>query len=51
MPPATEFRPQPRQPRLAEMVSDALRDESVTVELPDGSMLPKQEELLGEFRA
>jgi len=38
-----------RQPRLAEMVSDALRDRILSGELPDGSMLPKQEELLGEF--
>jgi GntR family transcriptional repressor for pyruvate dehydrogenase complex len=38
-----------RQPRLAEMVSDALRDRILSGELADGSMLPKQEELLEEF--
>jgi DNA-binding FadR family transcriptional regulator len=38
-----------RQPRLAEMVSDALRNRILSGDLPDGSMLPKQEELLEEF--
>lgn len=38
-----------RQPRLAEMVSDALRERILSGELPDGSLLPKQEELLDEF--
>src|SRR4249920_1360984 len=38
-----------RQPRLAEMVSDALRDRILSGELADGALLPKQEELLAEF--
>jgi GntR family transcriptional repressor for pyruvate dehydrogenase complex len=38
-----------RPPRLAEMVSGVLRDRILSGELEDGSMLPKQEELLEEF--
>lgn len=39
-----------RQPRLADMVADQLRDRILSGELPDGAMLPKQGELLAEFR-
>jgi DNA-binding FadR family transcriptional regulator len=42
-------RRQLRQPRLAEIVSDALRYRIASGELRDGDMLPKQEELLAEF--
>jgi GntR family transcriptional regulator, transcriptional repressor for pyruvate dehydrogenase complex len=42
-------RHQLRQPRLAEMVASALRSRILSGELPDGSMLPKQDELLEEF--
>ncbi|MCU1395003.1 MAG: FadR family transcriptional regulator [Ilumatobacteraceae bacterium] len=38
-----------RQPRLAEMVAAALRDRILSGALEDGSMLPKQDELLAEF--
>jgi DNA-binding FadR family transcriptional regulator len=38
------------QPRLAEMVAANLRAKIVSGELPDGAMLPKQEDLLAEFR-
>lgn len=38
-----------RQPRLAEMVAETLRNRILSGELEDGSMLPKQEELLAEF--
>jgi DNA-binding FadR family transcriptional regulator len=37
------------QPRLAEMVADALRDRIVTGRLKDGDGLPRQEDLLAEF--
>src|SRR4029079_12199745 len=50
VPPATEFRPQLRQPRLAELVAAALRSRILSGRLPDGSMLPKQEELIEEFK-
>jgi DNA-binding FadR family transcriptional regulator len=43
------LRHQLRQPRLAEMVASALRSRILSGELADGSMLPKQEELLDEF--
>lgn len=43
-------RAQLRQPRLAEVVADRLRSRILSGELPDGSMLPKQNELLEEFR-
>lgn len=39
-----------RQPRLAELVAGALRDRITGGLLRDGDMLPKQEELLEEFR-
>lgn len=45
--------PGPRQlhhPRLAEVVAGALRDRIILGELPDGSRLPKQDDLLLEFR-
>jgi len=38
------------QPRLAEMVAAELRGRIVRGDLPDGSMLPKQEDLLSEFQ-
>lgn len=38
-----------RQPRVAEMVADVLRQRIVGGELAEGSELPKQEELLEEF--
>lgn len=38
-----------RQPRLAEMVADVLRERILDAELADGSSLPKQEDLLEEF--
>ena len=39
-----------RQPRLAEMVADTLRSRILSGALADGAMLPKQEELVNEFR-
>jgi DNA-binding FadR family transcriptional regulator len=39
-----------RQPRLAEVVAGILRTRIVEGVLPDGSRLPKQDELLREFR-
>lgn len=44
--PATQL----KQPRLAELVAAALRQRIVSGQLADGDMLPKQEELLAEFR-
>jgi DNA-binding FadR family transcriptional regulator len=38
------------QPRLAEMVADLLRARIVGGELQDGALLPRQEDLLQEFR-
>jgi DNA-binding FadR family transcriptional regulator len=38
------------QPRVAEMVADILRARIVDGELPDGSYLPKQDDLIAEFR-
>jgi GntR family transcriptional repressor for pyruvate dehydrogenase complex len=38
------------QPRLAEMVAEVLRERIVTGELQDGAMLPRQEDLIQEFR-
>ena len=38
------------QPRLAEMVADTLRARIVGGQLQDGAMLPRQEDLLQEFR-
>src|SRR3954466_6326180 len=45
----TPLNRQLRQPRLAEMVAEALRDRILSGALEDGSMLPKQDELLVEF--
>ncbi len=39
-----------RQPRLAEMIADQLRRRILAGTLADGSLLPKQEELIDEFR-
>jgi DNA-binding FadR family transcriptional regulator len=39
-----------RWPRLADVVADKLRSRILSGELPDGSMLPKQDDLLAEFR-
>ena len=38
-----------RQPRVAEMVADSLRERILSGELADGAMLPKQEDLMAEF--
>lgn len=38
------------QPRVAEMVADILRSRIVDGALPDGSMLPKQDDLIEEFQ-
>jgi DNA-binding FadR family transcriptional regulator len=46
---ATRPRQQLRQPRVAEMVASALRERILSGSLPDGSSLPKQEQLLEEF--
>ena len=46
----TPRRSQLRQPRLADMVASVLRDRIVNGELGDGDLLPKQDELLEEFR-
>lgn len=43
-------RGQLRQPRLAEVVAAVLRDRIIDGELVDGDVLPKQDELLEEFR-
>jgi DNA-binding FadR family transcriptional regulator len=43
-------RRQLRQPRLAELVAGALRDRITSGALRNGDFLPKQEELLEEFR-
>ncbi len=43
-------RAQLRQPRLADMVASVLRERIVNGELVDGDLLPKQDELLEEFR-
>jgi GntR family transcriptional regulator, transcriptional repressor for pyruvate dehydrogenase complex len=39
-----------RQPRLAELISDQLRQQILRGEYPDGALLPKQEDLLEQFR-
>ncbi len=46
----TDMRQRLRQPRLAEMVADGLRERILSGELGDGDMLPKQDDLLAEFR-
>lgn len=38
-----------RQPRVAEIVASSLRARILSGALPDGAMLPKQEDLLNEF--
>ena len=38
-----------RQPRVAEILAEALRERIISGELPDGSSLPKQDDLLVEF--
>jgi len=38
------------QPSIAEMVADAIRAQIVAGTLPDGSMLPKQDQLISEFQ-
>ena len=45
----SEPRRQLRQPRVGEMVASALRESILDGTLPDGSALPKQEQLLEEF--
>ena len=47
---ATPRRSQLRQPRLADMVASVLRERIVDGQLGDGDLLPKQDELLEEFR-
>ncbi|MDA8046689.1 MAG: GntR family transcriptional regulator [Actinomycetota bacterium] len=46
------FRPveQLRQPRLAEMVASSLRNEILSGRLKDGDTLPRQEDLLADFK-
>jgi len=39
-----------RQPRLAEMVASALRDEILSGSLTEGDTLPRQEDLLADFQ-
>lgn len=39
-----------RSPRLAEMIAAELRERILSGRIPDGGMVPKQEELLAEFR-
>lgn len=39
-----------RQPRLAEIVAASLRDDILTGKLKEGDSLPRQEDLLAEFR-
>ena len=48
--PLTQLKQRLRQPRLAEMVADELRNRILSGELADGAMLPKQDDLLAEFR-
>ena len=43
-------REQLRQPRLAEVVAGVLRERIVNGELGDGDLLPKQDELMEEYR-
>ncbi|MCU1374507.1 MAG: transcriptional regulatory protein (FadR family) [Actinomycetia bacterium] len=47
---SNDRRPGLSQPRVAEMVADILRSRIVNGELADGDMLPKQDDLLAEFR-
>src|SRR5689334_1409571 len=39
-----------RSPRVAEMLADVLRERILSGELADGSLLPKQDDLLAEYR-
>lgn len=51
MPRNTNERPRGlTQPRVAEIVADILRSRIVNGELADGDLLPKQDDLLAEFR-
>ncbi len=43
-------RPRIRQPRVAEMLADVLRERILSGELEDGALLPKQDDLLAEYR-
>lgn len=45
----TPLRRQLRQPRLSEIVAEELRQRILSHQMADGSMLPRQEELLAEF--
>ena len=47
--PGDGVRRQYRQPRLAEMIAGELRERILSGDLADGSLLPKQEDLLEEF--
>ncbi len=49
MTPKSAPKRQLKQPRIAEIVADGLRQRILTGVLEDGAMLPKQEELLAEF--
>jgi GntR family transcriptional repressor for pyruvate dehydrogenase complex len=50
VPPAAAVRRrQIRQPRLADLVAGELRERILTGQLPDGGLIPKQEDLLEEF--
>lgn len=44
-----EPRAQMRQPRVADLLADTLRSRILRGELPDGTLLPKQSDLLEEF--
>ena len=47
--PVRRSRAKLRQPRVAEMLADVLRDRILSGELADGALLPKQDDLLAEF--
>lgn len=47
---AAATRSQVRQPRLAELIASVIRERIMSGEYRDGVFLPKQEELLGEFK-
>ena len=49
-PVAVARRGQFTQPSIAEMVADAIRAQIVAGTLPDGSLLPKQDQLIDEFQ-
>jgi GntR family transcriptional regulator, transcriptional repressor for pyruvate dehydrogenase complex len=38
-----------RRPRVAEVVADELRDQILASDLPDGALLPKQDQLIEDF--